>query len=133
MSRPGPRTLFWLILSVTLAGLPSSCTRRLEKPNIVLILADDLAWNQLGCYGSSFYETPHLDALARQGMRFTDAYAASPICSPSRASIMTGKYPARLRVTQFISPGDYAGEPSSCRSRTGPAVYPWRRRRSPRP
>ena len=69
MSRPGPRTLFWLILSVTLAGLSSSCARRLERPNIVLILADDLAWNQLGCYGSSFYETPHLDALARQGMR----------------------------------------------------------------
>ena len=110
MRRPGPRTVLWLVLSVILVGLPSACTRSQERPNIVLILADDLAWNQLGCYGSSFYETPHLDALARQGMRFTDAYAASPICSPTRASIMTGKYPARLRVTQFISPGDYAGD-----------------------
>ena len=110
MSRPGPRTVFWLVLSLTLLGLSSACNRRLERPNIVLILADDLAWNQLGCYGSRFYETPHLDALARQGMRFTDAYAASPICSPTRASIMTGKHPARLRVTQFISPGDYAGD-----------------------
>ncbi len=110
MSRPGLRTLLWLVFSVVLGGLSSSCARIPERPNIVLILADDLGWNQLGCYGSSFYETPHLDALARQGTRFTDAYAASPICSPSRASIMTGKYPARLRVTQFISPGDYAGE-----------------------
>ena len=110
MSRPGLRTLLWLAFSIALGGLSSSCARIPERPNIVLILADDLAWNQLGCYGSSFYETPHLDALARQGTRFTDAYAASPICSPSRASIMTGKYPARLRVTQFISPGDYAGE-----------------------
>ena len=110
MSRPGPRTVLWLILSITLGGLSSACARRIERPNIVLILADDLAWNQLACYGSSFYETPHLDDLARQGMRFTDAYAASPICSPTRASIMTGKYPARLRVTQFISPGDYAGD-----------------------
>ncbi len=110
MSRPGLRTVPWLILSIALGGLSSACTRIPEGPNIVLILADDLAWNQLGCYGSSFYETPHLDALARQGMRFTDAYAASPICSPTRASIMTGTYPARLRVTQFISPGDYAGD-----------------------
>ena len=108
MNRPGPRTVFWLVLAVALLGLTSACNRLPERPNIVLILADDLAWNQLSCYGSSFYETPHLDALARQGMRFTDAYAASPICSPTRASIMTGKHPARLRVTQFISPGDYA-------------------------
>lgn len=110
MSRPGLRTLLWLAFSIALGGLSSSCARIPERPNIVLILADDLAWNQLGCYGSNFYETPHLDALARQGTRFTNAYAASPICSPSRASIMTGKYPARLHVTQFISPGDYAGE-----------------------
>jgi arylsulfatase A-like enzyme len=76
-----------------------------EKPNIVLILADDLGWHQLGCYGSDFYETPVLDRLASQGMRFTDAYAAAPVCSPTRASIMTGKYPARLHLTDFIKGG----------------------------
>jgi arylsulfatase A len=73
-----------------------------KKPNIILILADDLGWRDLGCYGSTFYETPHLDALARQGMRFTNAYAAAAVCSPTRASLMTGKYPARLHLTHII-------------------------------
>lgn len=72
------------------------------KPNIVLIVADDLGYRDLSCYGSTFYETPRLDALAEEGARFTDAYAASPVCSPSRASIMTGKYPARVGITQWI-------------------------------
>lgn len=73
-----------------------------RKPNIVFILADDQGWHQLGCYGSDFYETPNIDRLAAEGMRFTDAYAACPVCSPTRASIMTGKYPARLHLTNFI-------------------------------
>jgi len=73
-----------------------------DKPNIIFILADDLGWHQLGCYGSTFYETPNIDRLARQGMRFTNAYAACPVCSPTRASIMTGKYPARLHLTDYI-------------------------------
>ena len=73
-----------------------------RKPNIVFILADDLGWHQLGCYGSTFYETPNLDRFAKEGMRFTNAYAAAPVCSPTRASIMTGKYPARLHLTDFI-------------------------------
>jgi len=70
--------------------------------NIVFILADDLGWRDLGCYGSTFYETPHLDRLAAQGMRFTDAYAACNVCSPTRASILTGKYPARLNLTDWL-------------------------------
>jgi arylsulfatase A-like enzyme len=73
-----------------------------ERPNIVFILLDDMGWMDLGCYGSSFYETPSLDRLARQSMRFTDAYAACPVCSPTRASILTGKYPARVGLTNFI-------------------------------
>ena len=73
-----------------------------DKPNFLFILADDLGVHQLGCYGSRYYETPDLDRLAAQSMRFTRAYAAAPICSPTRASIMTGKYPARVRVTDFI-------------------------------
>jgi arylsulfatase A-like enzyme len=68
-------------------------------PNIVLILADDLGWSDLGCYGSDLHQTPHLDALARGGIRFTEAYSASPVCSPTRASILTGKCPARLGMT----------------------------------
>lgn len=71
-------------------------------PNIVFILADDQGLHQIGCYGNSFYETPNLDRLAAEGMKFTDAYAACPVCSPTRASIVTGKYPARLHLTDFI-------------------------------
>ena len=75
-------------------------------PNIVFILADDLGWSDLGCYGSTFYETPHLDQLAAAGMRFTNAYAASSVCSPTRGSILSGKYPARTHLTEFI-PGNF--------------------------
>jgi len=73
-----------------------------KKPNFVFFLIDDLGWMDLGCYGSRFYETPNIDRLAAGGMRFADAYAACPVCSPTRASIMTGKYPARLGITQWI-------------------------------
>lgn len=73
-----------------------------KKLNFVFILADDLGWRDLGCYGSTFYETPSLDRLAKEGMRFTDAYAACPVCSPTRVSIMTGKYPARLATTDWF-------------------------------
>jgi arylsulfatase A-like enzyme len=70
--------------------------------NVVLILADDLGWRDLGCTGSTFYETPAIDRLAAQGMKFTRAYSACNVCSPTRASIMTGKYPARLHTTNFF-------------------------------
>lgn len=70
--------------------------------NFILIVSDDLGWRDLACYGSQFYETPNLDRLASQGMRFTDAYAACPVCSPTRAALMTGKYPARLNLTDWI-------------------------------
>ncbi len=74
-----------------------------EKPlNFVFILVDDLGWADLSCYGRTEWETPSIDKLASEGMRFTDAYAASPVCSPTRASILTGKHPARLKVTNWI-------------------------------
>ncbi|HLT61640.1 MAG TPA: sulfatase-like hydrolase/transferase, partial [Microlunatus sp.] len=72
------------------------------RPNLIMILVDDLGWADLSCYGSTFHETPHLDTLARSGTRFTEAYAAAPVCSPSRASLLTGKWPARVGVTNFI-------------------------------
>ncbi len=74
-----------------------------KKPNIVFLLADDLGWTGLGCFGSDLYETPNLDRLAQSGMKFTNAYAACTVCSPTRASIMTGMYPARLHLTDFIA------------------------------
>ncbi len=74
-----------------------------ETPlNIVFFLVDDLGWSDLACYGSSFYETPHIDQLAAEGVRFTHAYAACHVCSPTRASILTGKYPARLQLTDWL-------------------------------
>ena len=76
------------------------------KPNIIFILLDDYGWADSTCYGSEFYETPNLDRLCAEGMKFTDAYASCPVCSPTRASVMSGKYPARVGVTNFI---DWAG------------------------
>ena len=77
-----------------------------SRPNIVMIFVDDLGWHQLGCYGSDFYETPNIDKFCGQSMKFTDAYAACPVCSPTRASVMTGKYPARLHVTNHLRGSD---------------------------
>jgi len=80
-----------------------------RPPNVILILADDLGWADLNCYGNRTYRTPNLDRLAGGGMRFTDAYAASSVCSPTRASIQSGKYPARLDLTLWLlgrSPAD---------------------------
>jgi arylsulfatase A-like enzyme len=70
-----------------------------DRPNIVFIMADDLGGHDLGCFGSTFHKTPNLDALAKRGLKFTQAYAANPLCSPTRASIMTGQYPARIGIT----------------------------------
>ena len=75
------------------------------RPNIVFLLVDDLGWADLACYGNTFHETPNIDALAASGTRFTQAYAACAVCSPTRASIMTGKYPVRLGITDWI-PGE---------------------------
>lgn len=92
----------------------------MARPNILFILIDDMGWRDIGCYGSSFYETPHLDLLAQQGMRFTDAYAACPVCSPTRASILTGKYPATLGVTDWI---DWGGQIHPCKGRVIDVPY----------
>lgn len=73
-----------------------------RPPNLLFILADDLGWNQVGYHGSRYYETPNIDRLARSGTAFSNAYAAAPICSPTRAALMTGKYPARLHLTDYI-------------------------------
>jgi len=77
-----------------------------QRPNIIFILADDLGWAELGCYGNTFNETPNLDKLAARGTRFTDAYAAAPVCSPYRAALMTGQYPARVGITDYLRPND---------------------------
>jgi arylsulfatase A-like enzyme len=81
-----------------------------KQPNIVMILADDLGWADLQCYGSTFYETPNLDRLAAMGVRFTNGYASSPVCSPSRAALLTGKYPIKTGVTDWIKGRQHNGK-----------------------
>jgi len=97
-------TLYFLP-SLFLVFILGACTKQkeIQAPNFVFILADDLGYSQIGCYGTDYYQTPNIDKLAEEGMRFTNAYAACPVCSPTRASIMTGKYPARLHLTDFIA------------------------------
>ncbi len=73
-----------------------------KKPNVLFILVDDLGWSDLGCYGSRFYNTPNIDQLASESVKFTQAYAACSVCSPTRASIISGKYPARLHLTDWL-------------------------------
>jgi len=92
----------------------------MNKPNIIFILIDDLGWRDLSCTGSAFYETPHIDRLAAEGMLFTDAYAACPVCSPTRASILTGKYPATVGITDWI---DWSNHLHPCRGRLVDVPY----------
>lgn len=94
-----------LLTALIVLGISTSCgiAESADRPNIVVLLADDLGWTGLGCFGSDLYETPHLDGLAERGVKFTDAYAACTVCSPTRASLMTGMYPARLRLTDFLT------------------------------
>jgi len=88
-----------------MSALPSASGTP-TKPNVIFILADDLGWAELGCYGNTFNETPNIDALAREGLRFTDAYAAAPVCSPFRVSLMTGQWPARVGITDYLRAND---------------------------
>jgi arylsulfatase A-like enzyme len=81
-----------------------------DRPNVVFVLIDDLGWTDFGCFGSDLYQTPELDRLARDGMKFTAAYSACTVCSPTRAAFLTGKYPARLHVTDWI-PGQMPANP----------------------
>ncbi|MGH1564713.1 sulfatase [Mumia sp. DW29H23] len=96
-------------LTVTIA--PSALARAeaagRRRPNVLVISIDDLGWDELGCYGNTFNETPHIDRLAREGLQFDSAYAAAPLCSPTRAALMTGLYPARTGITDFLR-----GEPA---------------------
>src|SRR5688572_8615020 len=99
----------FLVLITLLAGGLNAATPA-SKPNVILILADDLGWTDLGCFGSDLHETPALDQIARDGMKFTQNYSACTVCSPTRAALMTGKYPARLHITDWI-PGQMPDNP----------------------
>jgi arylsulfatase A-like enzyme len=121
-----PRRDFLRALGLGVTGLsvssfgPLACERSRgdgdrRPPNFVFFLVDDLGWRDAGVFGSTFHLTPHIDRLAASGMRFTQAYAASPVCSPTRASLLTGRHPARLDITDWIG--------GSQRGRLLPAEY----------
>mgnify|MGYP006222597909 FL=1 len=94
---------FTLMLSLMFLFLNCNKNSIKEKsPNVIFFLVDDLGWSDLGCYGSEFHETPNIDKLAKQWVKFTDAYAACHVCSPTRASILTGKYPASINLTDWL-------------------------------
>ena len=114
--RPTPT----LALLLSLAA-PLSAQNEPERPNIVVLVVDDLGWADLACNGSSFYDTPSADGLAASGLRFTDAYAAAPVCSPTRAGLMTGRHPARLAATDYFG----AAQPQGWKRNTKllPASY----------
>ncbi len=84
-----------------------------SKPNIVIVFVDDLGWTDLSCYGSTFHETPNIDRLAGQGVMFNSAYASCSVCSPTRASLLTGKYPQRIGFTDYLNPGKRTGSNSA--------------------
>ena len=91
--------------------LITSACNPAEPPNVVFILVDDLGWKDLGVYGSEYYQTPNIDQLATEGIRYTDAYSACTVCSPTRAAIMTGKYPATINCTDWIEGWKYDDKP----------------------
>ena len=97
-----------LIILICISLLSCKSKKKKEedkKPNVVFLLVDDMGWKDLACYGSTFYETPNIDRLAAMGVKFTNAYTPNPVSSPTRAAIMTGKYPSRVGITDWI-PGD---------------------------
>ncbi len=96
------KRLFCLPLAAAAVACGQSAPQ--QKPNVIIIFADDLGYAELGCYGNTFNETPVLDSLARCGVRFTDGYASGPISSPSRAGLMSGLYPARVGINDYIKP-----------------------------
>ena len=105
----------YIFISLLAATIFYACSENREsdstienkiKPNFIFILVDDLGWTDLGYSGSTFYETPNIDSLSLFSIQFTNAYSTGSVCSPSRASIMTGKHPTRLNITDWIPGND---------------------------
>lgn len=130
-SRVAPRSRRWLSLIVGLCIANLTASVRANEPaetkshtNVVFILVDDLGWTDLGCFGSGFYRTPNLDQFANTAMKFNQAYAACQVCSPTRASILTGKYPQRVGITDYINAAG-GNQPEKWKRKTKmlPAAY----------
>lgn len=115
------RSLLLITLTSILFGGANGLSANEKSPNVLVILADDLGWRDLSNEGSTFYESPHIDRIANEGMKFLRGYANCQVCSPSRASVMTGKYPARLKITDWI--GAAAGTDWKRNTKLLPAHY----------
>jgi arylsulfatase A len=100
-----------VLVCVAAGGAMIAAPATPPKPNIIIIVADDLGYGDLGCYGSKLIATPQIDRMAREGVRFTDAYAAAPFCSPSRAALLTGRLPARAGLPYVLFPAEHHGLP----------------------
>ena len=110
-----------IVAACNLLLLAAGFAQATERPNVIVVMVDDLGWRDLGCYGSTFYETPHVDQFAKSAMRFTNGYSAHPACSPTRSSVLTGQYPAR---TGFTSAAGHIKQKWEQTERTsGPAFY----------
>lgn len=96
-------TMFIRLFTAIALLIAISAQAQDRPPNVILMLIDDMGWTDLGCYGSPYYQTPHIDQLAKDGMKFTQAYSACTVCSPTRAAVLTGKSPARLHITDWIA------------------------------
>lgn len=94
------------------ASLPLRAAPKRRKPNVIIVLVDDMGWTDVVCFGSKYYETPNIDRLANEGVKFTNGYAACAVCSPTRAAVMTGRYPARTGVTDWIHFANFKGDPN---------------------
>ena len=132
MIDPVRRTrLLWasavVVLAVASGAAAWLSSTRVSQPNVVLVLVDDMGWTDSSVYGSEYYRTPNLERLAQRGMRFDRAYAPSATCAPSRAAILTGKYPARLKMTAITG-----GRPRGRKQRPKAAAAPWKRVIPPR-
>ena len=90
------------LVASTRTAMADEVVTRPASPNVILIVVDDLGWMDLSCQGSDYYKTPHIDRIAKEGVRFTNGYAACAVCSPTRAALQTGRYPARIGVTDWI-------------------------------
>src|SRR5687768_16139073 len=124
--RSQPHCWFAVFVAILFPAAPAlGADAPKRRPNVVLIVADDLGWRDLSYAGSTFYKSPNIDALARKGVVFDSAYSACPVCSPSRAAIMTGRYPARVGVTDYIGgpQPDVAATQPKYRDRLLPAAY----------
>src|SRR4051812_1788754 len=102
------RTLFFAAAVLTLAANLIAAEK--SKPNFIVILADDLGYNDIGCFGSPLIKTPNLDRMAKEGVRFTSFYVGASVCTPSRAALLTGCYPARVGMgDELVNQPEYGG------------------------